>query len=126
MNHQKDKQFQTDTVATLQYMSPESMKQSVYTPASDVYSFGIVAWELLTEEDAFGTKSGFELIDHVVNQKQKPSLDHLAMDHSLRQLIHSCMSYLPDERPSADHICKVLKSLCKKLTSPLSPSLLGN
>lgn len=39
----------TETVATLQYMAPESMSRSIYTEKSDIYSFGIVAYEILTE-----------------------------------------------------------------------------
>jgi len=35
----------TETTATLNYMSPESMAKSIYTEKSDIYSFGITCWE---------------------------------------------------------------------------------
>jgi serine/threonine protein kinase len=59
----------TETVSTLQYMSPEAMSQSIYTTASDIYAFGIVAYEILFEKQAFGFLEGFQLIDAVVNKQ---------------------------------------------------------
>lgn len=59
----------TETVSTLQYMSPEAMSQSIYSTESDVYAFGIVAFEILFEREAFGNLEGFKLIDAVVNKR---------------------------------------------------------
>ena len=42
-------QVKTDTMATPSYMAPEVMTSSIYTKQSDVYSFAILAWELLFE-----------------------------------------------------------------------------
>jgi serine/threonine protein kinase len=50
-------------------MSPEAMSQSIYTTASDVYAFGIVAYEILFEKSAFGSLEGFKVIDAVVNRQ---------------------------------------------------------
>lgn len=58
----------TETISTLQYMSPEAMSQSIYTTASDIYAFGIVAYEILFEKPAFGNLEGFSVIDAVVNR----------------------------------------------------------
>lgn len=39
----------TDTFSTLEYMSPEVLKQGIYRPESDIYSFGVLMYELLSE-----------------------------------------------------------------------------
>ena len=36
-----------DTIATLHYMAPECMLRGYYSAHSDIYAFGILAWELL-------------------------------------------------------------------------------
>lgn len=56
----------TSTCSTIEYMSPETVSQSVYLKESDVYSFGILCYEVLTEEE-FLQDSNFELINKVVN-----------------------------------------------------------
>ena len=43
----------TAQVGTHQWMAPEMCEMTAYTQAVDVYSFGIVMWELLTEEQPF-------------------------------------------------------------------------
>lgn len=106
--------YQTETVGTLQYMAPESMMQSVYSTASDIYSFGVVAWELFSESEAFQGKEGFELIDLVVNKKQKLPFESFAIDPQLKQLLSACMNFHSDTRPTANAICKALSNLTKK------------
>lgn len=51
----------TDTVSTLEYMSPETLNQGLYRKESDIYSFGVLAYEVLSEE-SFMDKEGFEMI----------------------------------------------------------------
>lgn len=40
----------TGLVGTPQWMAPEMMARKPYTQAVDVYSYGVVLWEILTEE----------------------------------------------------------------------------
>ncbi len=91
------------------------MQFGTFTPASDVYAFGIVAWGLFSEEEAFTNKNGFEVIDFVVNQKKMLSLDNFPMiDPSIKELVLSCMKFDPEDRPSADLLCKTLSTAVRK------------
>lgn len=65
----------TETVATLQYMAPESMAKSIYTEKSDIYSLGILAYEILSETRAYGTLEGFDLINNVANKGFRPDMN---------------------------------------------------
>lgn len=97
------------------YMSPESMQFGNFTPASDVYAFGIVAWEIFSEEDAFSGKSPFEVIDYVVNHQKTLTLDNLhTIDPTIRDLITTCLSFDPQDRPCADALCKTLSNAVRK------------
>lgn len=66
----------TDTCSTLEYMSPESIKLQVYYKESDIYSFGVLMYEVLTEQD-FSKKNGFEFITDIVQNNYRPDLSKL-------------------------------------------------
>jgi serine/threonine protein kinase len=59
-------------------MAPESMSKSIYSTYSDVYSFSILAYEVLTEESPYQSLEGFELINSIVNKKLRPDFEKLA------------------------------------------------
>ena len=46
------------------YMPPELLAQSQLTPKADVYSFGIVMWELLSSQASSYKFSAFEVFKH--------------------------------------------------------------
>jgi serine/threonine protein kinase len=47
----------TGVVGTLAWMAPEVLANQRYTERADVYSYGIVLWELLTRQCPFGELS---------------------------------------------------------------------
>lgn len=111
-----EKEYRTETVGTLQYMAPECMHSSNYSTASDIYAFGVVGWELFTEEQPHEGKYEFELINSVVNKSDLLNVAKIkaAIPKELKDLISKCLSYQPNERPSAEQICEVLRDLCFK------------
>ena len=62
----------TETVSTVSYMAPESLHKSVYSRHSDIYAFGICAFEIFSERKAFNDLDGFDLINAVVTLKEQP------------------------------------------------------
>lgn len=111
-----EKDYRTETVATLQYMAPESMHSSSYTTASDVYAFGVVGWELLSEQPPFEGKQEFNLIESVASNKEKLCLSKIKdkVPSELKDLLAQCMSYEAVQRPNAETICEILSTLCSK------------
>lgn len=47
----------TGQAGTFHWMAPEVLENSPYTQKADVYSFGIVMWEILAREPPFATHS---------------------------------------------------------------------
>lgn len=102
--------FNTDTCSTLEYMSPETLNFSVYYKQSDIYSFGVLAYEVLTGKD-YTNKNGFEFINDIVDKKFRPSLKDLDDWPVLQKLICLCWDDEWKKRPNFEDICVVLSDL---------------
>ena len=104
---EKVQNFNTDTCSTLEYMSPETLNFSVYYKQSDIYSFGVLAYEVLTEKD-YTNKNGFEFINDIVDKKFRPSLEGLKEWPVLQKLICACWDDDWKHRPNFEDICVIL------------------
>lgn len=103
----------TETVATIQYMAPESMGKGIYTSKGDIYSFAIIAYEILYEETAFRGLEGFDLINSVVTKNLRPQID-CKFGGEIRQLLESCWDPEPSLRPDAEVVCKIMMKVLKR------------
>ena len=91
------------------------MSQSIYTTASDVYAFGVVAFEILFEKPAFGLLEGFKVIDAVVNRQQQPEFPADFERDDVKDILRSCWHFNPTERPSAEKLCRKMMKILKRL-----------
>ena len=85
------------------YMAPEVLNMEKYTEKADVYSFGIVLWELFTgrhpyDEKEYRDLNHVVLIDRIANHNIRPSIEGL--EPSIQQLIKECWCPNPVLRPS--------------------------
>lgn len=103
-----------DTIATLHYMAPECMLRGQYTVASDIYSFGVLCWELLHEKKPFEGLNEFNLISSVVNSKGLLEFDRNIVPEEIGALLKACLSVNPEERPSAKALCTKIDEHIKK------------
>lgn len=105
----------TETVSTLQYMAPEAMSKSQYSKYSDIYSFGIVAYEILFEKQAFGNLDGFNLINSIVSERLTPKFPSDFERDDIKDLLSDCWKYCPHERVNAARLCKRLIKIIKRI-----------
>lgn len=109
-----EQMFNTNTVSTLEYMSPETLNQSVYLKQSDVYSFGLMAYELVCEAE-FSSLSGYQHIDAITNKKYRPSLEGLVDSEDLRLLIEQAWDDDWKARPTMGDVCAKLAKIRSEL-----------
>ena len=88
-----------DLMGTPQYMSPEQARGLPVTPASDMYSFGLLLQELFSGEPAIPHDAdGAELARRLAWAETLPAE---GVDTHLGELINRLKALLPGDRPSA-------------------------
>ncbi len=89
------------TVGTAAYMSPEQCRgERDLTPKSDLYSFGILMYELLTGKKPFYAENAMDMfIQHVQGSFERPASIVMDIPIWLDNLVCQCMEKKPDQRP---------------------------
>lgn len=64
----------TGQVGTFQWMAPEVIQTKSYTEKADVFSFGIILWELAAEEPPYKHKSQQQVSIEVVRDGLRPEI----------------------------------------------------
>lgn len=98
----------SDLKGTPCYMSPEIFERYEYSKSSDVYAFGIILYELLTNEKVFNEKTSQQIIE-LLNSGYRPEFTSPIAD-SYKNLIEKCWSQDPSERPTFEDIVKKQKN----------------
>ena len=110
-------------IGTPTYMSPEQGSSEDVTGKSDVYSLGIVAFELLMGRPPFEGSPVSVMASHV--RDVPPRVDELRSDVSdeLATLIARCLEKNPSRRPSAEDIVHFLQPGAKQAVEWPPPGL---
>mgnify|MGYP000315142834 CR=1 FL=1 len=86
-------------MGTVQYLSPEQATGKAATPATDIYSLGIVAYEALRGSRPFSGETQMAIAMAQINDAP-PALPE-TIDESVRELVMSCLAKKPEGRPSS-------------------------
>jgi len=101
----KDKQ---NAKGTPLWMAPEVMTFKEFNEKCDVYSFGIVLWEILTREEPFAEFQSFDKFkDAICNKHVRPPIPNTCVE-SLKILMEKCWAPDPNVRPSFQQIIDAL------------------
>ncbi len=96
-------------MGTVQYISPEQVSGRPPSPASDIYSLGIVAYEALAGRRPFAGESQVAIALAQVNQTAADLPPEVP--DAVRKLVFSCMAKDPSDRPSAADLQRAAQAL---------------
>ena len=82
-------------LGTVGYMAPEQVRGQPADHRSDIFSFGLVLYEMLAGKRAFGGTSGAEIMSAILRDDPPPLRD---LPPGLEQIIQHCLEKNPAER----------------------------
>ena len=89
-------------MGTAPYMSPEQLKAQVVDPRTDIYSTGVLAYELLTGHRAFDGENITAVMLKVLSEFPAPiDTSRLGVPPEIAHVVNRAMSKSPDDRYSS-------------------------
>lgn len=102
----------TGNTGTPLYMAPEVALRKPYNEKVDVYSFGMILWQLVTGEVPFDGMCRQEFIEKVVKNGVRPAIPNRPeIPSDLIDLIQMCWNYESSLRPSISEVVVALNQM---------------
>jgi len=96
-------------VGTPQYIAPEQARSAALDGRADIYSLGVVAFELFAGRPPFISENPVEMVaKHITLQPPAPSDFDPSLPEMLDRLIGAMLEKEPDRRPSLARVREVL------------------
>ena len=84
------------------YMSPEQLRGEPLTVESDIYSFGLLGYEILTLHGPFGDSEVSDIVGaHIRREPMELHAAHADIPIGLSQILKRCLAKKPQNRPTA-------------------------
>ena len=103
---ENDDSTKTKGVGTWRYMAPEQTGDH-YTEKVDVYSFGLIVYELVTGEHAFADCSSYLAVAEKILTGKLPHVPS-SVPSFVKSIVERCWNREPEERPAFDEIVDLL------------------
>jgi serine/threonine-protein kinase len=112
-------------IGTIDYMSPEQALGREVDHRSDLFSFGVVLYEMATGRQAFSGKTSTEAIERIVHsQPEAIARFNYEVPPELERIIRKCLEKNPDSRyQSGREVLIDLRNLRRDSTSAERPPI---
>src|SRR5207302_1732660 len=98
------------------WLPPECFTRGgIYTVQSDIYSYGVILWELVSGKRPYADATEAEIPERTVKGK-RDTLDSIAEPYA--SLIKQCWAIDSTKRPTVDHIITTLEKYSLRSESP--------
>jgi serine/threonine protein kinase/tetratricopeptide (TPR) repeat protein len=112
-------------VGTLAYMAPEQLEGKEADPASDLFAFGAVLFEMISGRQAFEGPNGARIVAAILEATPPaPSALRADVPPALDRVIARCLAKKPDERwQTARDLLSELKWIAEPASQPAVPAV---
>ncbi|KAI9982943.1 hypothetical protein PInf_006747 [Phytophthora infestans] len=101
-------QTMTGNCGTVQWMAPEVLGNRKYTEKADVFSFGVVVWEIFMGQCPYDGMTQIQVALGVLNHDLRPPIPR-SCPRFFARLIRSCWMREPSLRPSFSELVRTLE-----------------
>ncbi len=111
-------------VGTLLYMSPEQVRGETLTAHTDIFSLGVILYEMTTGKKPFGGATRVEIASEILKARPVPVHDHIPrVPLDLERIIQKTMAASTRDRyQTMEDLAVDLKRLSRDLETGSSPS----
>ncbi|CAD5120177.1 DgyrCDS8750 [Dimorphilus gyrociliatus] len=99
----------------VRWMAPESIFQQHFNSASDVWSFGVLMWEVVMRGKTPWEGFHFEEVKQALSRGIRLNLPSYC-DNELKRIIESCWRFYPQQRPSFRNLLDSLSDYLAEAT----------
>jgi serine/threonine protein kinase len=112
-------------MGTVGYMSPEQVRGEPADTRSDIFSFGCVAYEMLTGKRAFLANTAVETMHSILNADPPDGeLQPAKVPAALMAIVRRCLEKKPEQRfQSAPDLAFALRSIASVEATTIQPAL---
>ncbi len=109
------------TMGSVYYMSPEQVRGEPVGPRSDIYSFGVTLYEMLTGRKPFQADTSYTVLNAQLNQPPTPPLEfNPAISAELNAVVLRALAKSPNDRyQTAEEFREALRALREPLTAAI-------
>ncbi|KAF3329168.1 dual specificity protein kinase shkD-like isoform X3 [Carex littledalei] len=108
------------TAGTAEWMAPEVLRNEPSDEKCDVFSFGVILWELCTLQQPWEGMNPMQVVGAVGFQHRRLDVPN-NMDPVVTKIIQDCWETDPKLRPSFSEIMASLKPLLKSMPNAQAP-----
>ncbi|MBA3498986.1 MAG: serine/threonine protein kinase, partial [Deltaproteobacteria bacterium] len=111
----------------ISYLSPEQARGQRLDRRSDVFSLGIVMWEMLTVERLYKRDNDFDAMSAIIHDApQPPSARRRDIPIELDRIVMRALAKDPDERfQTAEEVGDAIEAVATQIGATLAPSSLS-
>src|ERR1051325_9086512 len=98
----------TSLYGVMPYVAPEVLRGNQFTVSSDIYSFGMLMYELAISLPPYHNYSSDESLLHDICDEVRPKVPE-GIPNCYVELMTKCWSQDPEDRPNADYLAQIIE-----------------
>ena len=117
MQHQTRLTQSGMVIGTINYMAPEQISGAGFSGATDIYSMGVMFYEMLTGEKPFVGETTIDIMKQIIDKTPiEPIRFRFEVPTELNELIVQMMEKESDDRPDVEDVLETLKRIYSRLS----------